>query len=224
MNKITLGICCVVLFTSGLLFTPSLEAQATMPQGTVEVAGSVGISSGLGSVDRFTDIAGVIRDVGNLSNATVTFDPGSNTKWNVGASGGYAIRSDFMVVGEFVRTRLLNPTLRLNVPLVPTLGFDASLIEATAGVQYQVPLRDSKVAPFAGVGIGMARSRLSLQESTFNILDLNFSDNHFVFNFGGGARVYFSEKWGVRPEFKIVHIPGENWLRTSIGLFYQFGK
>jgi len=214
----------MVLFASGLLFTPALEAQATMPRGTVEAAGSAGVSTGLGSVDKFTDIAGVIRDVSSLSGGTVTFDPGSNTKWHVGVSGGYAIESNLMVVGEIVRTRLLNPTLRLNVPLVPTLGFDASLIEATAGVQFQAPLRDSKIAPFAGVAVGLARSRLALQESTFNILDLNFSDNHFALNFGGGARVYVSEKWGVKPEFKIVHIPGENWVRTSVGVFYQFGK
>ena len=215
---------CTVLLASGVLFTPVLEAQATMPRGTVEAAGSAGVSAGLGSVDKFTNIAGVIGDVSNLSGGTVTFDPGSNTKWNIGVSGGYAIESNLMVVGEIVRTRLLNPTLRLNVPLVPTLGFDASLIEATGGIQYQAPLRDSKIAPFAGIGIGLARSRLALQESSFNILDLNFSDNHFALNFGGGARIYVSEKWGVKPELKFVHIPGENWVRTSFGVFYQFGK
>jgi hypothetical protein len=55
-------------------------------------------------------------------------------------------------------------------------------------------------------------------------LDLNFSDNHFIFNVGGGARIYFTDHWGVRPEFKFVHIPNESWVRSSVGLFYQFGK
>jgi len=224
MNKTTLTMVSVILLGAGLASTPALVAQATIPQGTVEVSGSVGLSSGLGSVDKFTNIAGVIRDVSGLSGGPVTFDPGSNTKWNFGASCGYAIHSNLMVVGEIMRTRLLNPTLRLNAPLVPNLDFDASLIEATAGVQYQVPLRDSKVAPFAGVGLGLAQARLALQHSTFNILDLNFSDNHFAFNFGGGVRVHLSDHWGLRPELKYAHIPGESWVRTSVGLFYQFGK
>jgi Outer membrane protein beta-barrel domain len=224
MNKLTFAMFSMVLLASVLFSTPPLQAQATMPQGTVEVSGSAGLSSGLGSVDKFTDITGVIVDVARLSGGTVTFDPGSNTKWNVGVSGGYAIQSNLMIVGEVMRTQLINPTLRVSVPFVPPLGFDANLIEGTAGIQYQAPLRDSKVAPFAGVAVGLARSRLSLRESTFNILDLNFSDNHFIVNFGGGARVYFSEHWGVRPEFKIAHIPGETWVRTSVGLFYRFGK
>jgi Outer membrane protein beta-barrel domain len=224
MNRLTLATVSMVFLAAAFLSTPALEAQATMPQGSVEVSGSAGISSGLGSVDKFTDITGVIRDVARLSGGTVFFEPGSNTKWNVGVSGGYAIQSNLMIVGEVIRTRLLNPTLRLSVPLVPALGFGASLIEATAGVQYQAPLRDSKIAPFVGGGIGLARSRLSLEESTFNILDLNFSDNHFIFNVGGGAQIYFTDHWGVRPEFKFVHIPNESWVRSSVGLFYQFGK
>jgi len=160
-----------------------------------------------------------------LSGGVVRFDPGSNTKWNVGVSGGYAIRPNLMVVGEVMRTRLLNPTLNFNILSVPTsVGFDASLIEATGGVQYQAPLRESKIAPFAGVQVGWADSRLAMQNSTFNVLDLNLSDNHFTVNFGGGARIYFTPSWGLRPEFKIAHIPNETWVRTSVGLFFQFGK
>jgi len=224
MNKITFVMVSMILLTAGVFSTPAVEAQATIPQGTIELSGTIGLSSGLGSVDKFTNIAGVIRDVSNLSGGPVIFDPGSNTKWNFGASGGYAIHTNLMVVGEMMRTQLQNPTLRLNSPPVPNLGFDSSLVEATAGVQYQVPLRDSKIGPFAGVGVGLARTRLALQESTFNVLNLNFSDNHFTFNFGGGARVHLSDHWGLRPELKYAHIPGESWVRTSVGLFYQFGK
>src|SRR5215813_12982407 len=50
------------------------------------------------------------------------------------------------------------------------------------------------------------------------------SVNHFTVNFGGGARIYFTPSWGLRPEFKIAHIPNETWVRTSVGLFFQFGK
>jgi hypothetical protein len=217
------GVVWAVMFILGA--SCSLAAQNSMPQGTIEAAASVGITNGLGSVNQFTNIPGLIGDLANLSGGVVRFDPGSNTKWNVGVSGGYAIKPNFMVVGELVRTRLQNPTLNFNILSVPTsVGFDASLIEATGGVQYQAPLRESRIAPFAGVQVGWADSRLAMQNSTFNVLDLNLSDNHFTVNFGGGARIYFTPSWGLRPEFKIAHIPNETWVRTSVGLFFQFGK
>jgi hypothetical protein len=222
MNK-RFGVLWAVIFILGV--SRSLEAQGAMPQGTIEAAASAGISNGLGSVNQFTNIPGLIGDLTNLSGGVVRFDPGSNTKWNVGVSGGYAIRSNLMIVGEVMRTRLLNPTLSFNILSVPTsVGFDASLIEATGGVQYQAPLRESRIAPFARVQIGLAHSKLDAQNSTFNVLDLNLSDNNFTVNFGGGARIYFTPSWGLRPEIKIAHIPNETWVRTSLGLFFQFGK
>jgi opacity protein-like surface antigen len=119
----------------------------------------------------------------------------------------------------------VNPTVTVNLASLPTsLDFNASLLEATGGVHYQVPLPYAKILPFVGGGIGLARTKLAVEDSTFNILDLNFSEHHFTFNFGGGARVYFSPSWGVRPEIKLVHIPDETFFRTSVGLFYQFGK
>lgn len=222
MSK-TFGTVCAVMVILGA--SCSLEAQNSMPQGTIEAGASIGISSGLGSVNQFTNIPGLIGDLTSLSGGAVRFDSGSNTKWNVGVSGGYAIRPNLMVVGELMRTRLSDSTMTFNVLSVPTsIGFDAHLMEATGGVQYQAPFLDSKIAPFAGVQIGLAHSTFDAQNSTFNVLDLNLTDNHFTVNFGGGARIYFTPSWGLRPEFKVAHIPNETWVRTSLGVFYRFGK
>src|SRR5215475_11087358 len=159
MNK-RFGVLWAVIFILGV--SCSLEAQGEMPQGTIEGAASVGISNGVGAVNQFTNIPGLIGDLANLSGGAVRFDPGSNTKWNVGVSGGYAIRPNLMVVGEVMRTRLLNPTLSFNILSVATsVGFDASLFEATGGVQYQAPLRESRIAPFAEVQVGWTDSRLA---------------------------------------------------------------
>src|SRR5262245_38720907 len=116
MSKSKFGVVCTVLVVSAFFHTPSLEAQLDMPARTVEVAGSAGFSSGVGAVDRFTSITKLVADVSTLTGGTVTFDPGSNTKWNLGVSGGYAIKSNLMAVGEVVRTRLANPIFRLSVP------------------------------------------------------------------------------------------------------------
>jgi hypothetical protein len=226
MNKSKFGVVGVVILVCGFFSPLSLMAQEAISKGTIEVAGSVGFSSGIGSVDRFTDIAGLVSDLTNVSGGgLVGFDPGSRTKWNIGASGGYAITPDLLLVGDIVRTRLANPTLGFNgIPSITSLEYNASLLELTAGAEYNVPLRDSKVIPFAGLSFGLARSKLALKDSTFNILDVDVSDKHFTANFGGGARVYFSSNWGVRPELRIVHIPNETFVRLAAGLFVQFGK
>src|SRR5262245_47336379 len=112
----------------------TLEAQNAMPQGTIEATASAGISNGVGAVNQFTNIPGLIGDLANLSGGAVRFDPGSNTKWNVGVSGGYAIKSNLMVVGEVMRTRLLNPTLSFNILSVPTsVGFEVSILDGKGG-------------------------------------------------------------------------------------------
>jgi hypothetical protein len=214
------------LLVCGFSSPLSLMAQEAITKGTVEIAGSAGFSAGVGSVDRFTDIDGLVSDLINVSGGNfVSFDPGSKTKWNIGASGGYAITPDLMLVGDIVRTRLANPILSFSgISSITSLEYNASLLEVTAGAEYNVPLRNSKIIPFAGLSFGLARSKLALKDSTFNILDVDVSDNHFTANFGGGARVYLSSNWGLRPELRIVHIPNETFVRLAAGVFVQFGK
>lgn len=221
--KIKFGLGCMVLLVWGIVLPDSLRAQNTIQKGSIEIAASGGYSAGLSTVDKFTDIADLIADLASLTGSSVTFDPGSNSKWNIGFSGGYAIRPDFMLVGEIAKTRLVNPTVTLS-SLANPLEFKAGLLETTGGIQYQIPLKATKIAPFVGVAIGAARSNVSLQHSPFQVLDVNFSNYHFTQNFGGGARIYFSRNWGVRPELKIVHISNETWFRIAAGVFYQFNN
>ena len=216
-----LELVCLAFFVAQLVAPAALRAQQSTPERTIEVAGSVGLTGGLGSVDRFTDIMGLTSDLTNLAGGPAQFQSDSKTKWNVGISGAYTFRPNLMATAEIVRTRLENPTLTLNQNL---LEFNAHMLEVTGGLQYEVPLRYSKVVPFAGAGLGLARSSMSVKESTFLALDANVSDNHFTVNFGAGARIHVSDRWGVRPELKVVHIPNETFLRTAVGLFFQFGS
>jgi hypothetical protein len=217
------GVACLVLLAWGTLLAAPLRAQDSINNGTIEASVSVGASGGLGSVDKFTDIPALILDLTDVSGGPVTFDPGSKSKWNIGIAGGYQIRESFMVVGEIVKTRLANPTLTFST-LPAALDFKAGLLEMTGGIQYQIPLRYSRVAPFVEAAIGAARSSISIKDSPFSILDLNFSNYHLTENFGVGARIYISDKWGVRPEIKVVHIPNETWVRFAGGIFFQFNR
>lgn len=77
----------------GLILPSSLQAQQTIETGTIEVAGSIGLDSGV-------DLTKLVPGLDNKSGET------EGTKWNVGATMGYAIRSNLLVVGEFMRTHL----------------------------------------------------------------------------------------------------------------------
>lgn len=222
--NVKFGLACAVLLAWGMFQPDSLRAQQpTVQERSFEAAVSAGFSGGVGSVDKFTDLAALIADLQTLTGGSVTFDPGSNSKWNLGVSGGYQITPEFMAIGEIVKTRMVNPTLTLSSLPIP-LQFKAGLLETTGGIQYQIPIKNLKVTPFVAFAIGAARSNVSLKASPFKVLDVNFSNYHFTENFGGGGRLHLSKSWGVRSELKIVHIPHETWVRIAGGIFYQFSR
>jgi len=195
----------------GLILPSSLQAQQTIETGTIEVAGSIGLDSGV-------DLTKLVPGLDNKSGET------EGTKWNVGATMGYAIRSNLLVVGEFMRTHLMSPSIfTLPPPSTTRLELSASMLELTGGLQYQFPIKDSKILPFVGFGAGVARIKKPLSVVNSSLSDTS-TDNDFIGNLGIGARIHFSANWGVRPEFKMVLTSGDTWARTSVGVFYQFAK
>ena len=211
MHTIRFAIILAALSVCGLILPSSLQAQQTIETGTIEVAGSIGLDSGI-------DLTKLISGLDNKSGEA------EGTKWNVGATGGYAIRSDLLIIGEFVRTHLMSPSIfTLPPPSTTLLELSASMLELTGGLQYQFPIKGSKVLPFVGFGAGMARIRKPLSVVNSSLSDTS-TDNDFIGNLGIGARIHLSSSWGVRPEFKMVHTLGDTWARTSVGVFYQFAK
>ena len=65
----------------------------------------------------------------------------------------------------------------------------------------------------------MARIRRPVSVGSFSD---TYTDNAFIGNWGIGARIHLSSNWGLRPEFKVVHCVGDTWVRTAVGVFYQF--
>jgi opacity protein-like surface antigen len=212
MNRIKLGVVFAAVLVCGVILPSSLQAQQAVEDGTIEVAGSIGLNSGV-------DLTKLLPGLENKSGDA------EGTKWNVGASGGYAIRSNLLIVAEFMRTHLLSPSIfTLPPPSTTRLELSASMLELTAGLQYQIPIKDSKILPFVGLGAGMARIRKPLSVVNSSLSDTN-TDNAFIGNWGIGARIHLSSNWGLRPEFKVVHTGvGDTWVRTTVGVFYQFGR
>jgi len=212
MNRIKLGVVFAAVLFCGVILPSSLQAQQAIEDGTIEVAGSVGLNSGV-------DLTKLLPGLDNKSGDA------EGTKWNVGASGGYAIRSNLLIVGEFMRTHLLSPSIfTLPPPSTTRLELSASMLELTAGLQYQIPIKDAKILPFLGLGAGMARIRKPLSVVNSSLSDTN-TDNEFIGNWGIGARIHLASNWGLRPEFKVVHTGvNDTWIRTTVGVFYQFGR
>jgi hypothetical protein len=221
VNKSLVGLLFLIFAGCFLLIPFPLVAQSALEPRTAEITGVVGASFGLNSVsDAFRDAFAIDLPGGQ----TLRFDPGTNTKWNYGLSGGFTVIPRLMVTGEILQTQIADPKLELTIPPVTTtINTDLSLMELTGGVQYEIPVTFTKVFPYVAGSLGWARSHIGLNASAFG-LDLKNSENDFTANYGGGARVYFSPRWGFRPEFKVVHVPDETFVRATIGVFFQFGK
>jgi len=212
MNTIKSTVVFAALLVCGLILPSSLQAQQTIEDGTIEVAGSIGLNSGV-------DLTKLLPGLDNKSGDA------EGTKWSVGATGGYAIRSNLLIVGEFMRTHLMSPSIfTLSPPSTTRLELSATMLELTGGLQYQIPIKGSKILPFLGLGAGMARIRKPLSVVNSSLAD-TAADNDFIGNWGIGARIHLSSNWGLRPEFKVVHTgAGETWVRTDVGVFYQFAR
>ena len=179
MNRIKLGVVFAAVLVWGVILPSSLQAQQAVEDGTIEVAGSIGLNSGV-------DLTKLLPGLDNKSGDA------EGTKWNVGASGGYAIRSNLLIVGEFMRTHLLSPSIfTLPPPSTTRLELSASMLELTAGLQYQIPINHAKILPFLGLGAGMARIRKQLSVVNSSLSDTN-TDNEFIGNSGIGARIHLS--------------------------------
>jgi hypothetical protein len=79
------------------------------------------------------------------------------------------------------------------------------------------------VEPFVAGAVGIAQTSVS---GTAGGVSLNVSESQsdLAVHFGGGLRIYLGENWGVRPEFKVMRLPGETFSRAAVGVFYQFGR
>jgi opacity protein-like surface antigen len=97
----------------------------------------------------------------------------------------------------------------------------ARLYDFNGHVQVRIPVRDNW-APYITVGPGLLHSTAERVSSTAlgnNVVKT--SDNAFAFHIGAGLRYYFTNNWGVRPEWKF-YASDRNFSKLVVGAFYQF--
>lgn len=92
----------------------------------------------------------------------------------------------------------------------------------------------STVLPYVLVGGGALNYHAAVSSGN---LSIGASQNGLYFVTGGGASIYASERWGIRPEFRYarlhfnsntiqgITVPtyGENDYQGTVTIFYQFG-
>jgi opacity protein-like surface antigen len=197
-------------------------------RGSVELIGYGGFNGGLPPVSR--DIAQGIILAGGRG---VTINEGAKVKWLAGFGVGYAVTRDLLITGEFAYNRLGNPKFTFRPPGVLTtvqIGATLALFEGGGGIQYQIPVPTSRVVPYVAGGVGVVHSRASsdiAEISGFGVSS-TVSRSDASGNAGFGIRFYLTERFGLRPEARIVVVPEElfpkkTYFRGSLGIFYQFG-
>jgi hypothetical protein len=100
----------------------------------------------------------------------------------------------------------------INVPTGSTNSsqqFNVNMTDFHAGLHIRVPRPESRVIPYAVVGLGLIRGSKSTG-TVYNVSNFGTvpftqtipSSVNFAFDFGGGLRFFFNERFAVRLEFK----------------------
>jgi len=137
---------------------------------------------------------------------------------DLGGGAGYRLSRRWMVTGEFHHLALKKEETQFGIPVKIT-GWEGELL---GGVHILFPRREGKVEPFISVGGGMSHESAEGTARTWRetVRARETWTSPALFG-GGGARIYISDNWGVRPEAKYMAGTGGGVLVT-IGVFYRF--
>jgi hypothetical protein len=196
------------------LLTPLMAAPPT-EAGTVELTGIFGASFNLPNLTSSLQTA-LNQELG--SGFTVT--NGSNFKWFTGGSVGVAVAPTLLIVGE----------TNYNYAGQSNISYDSggtalsfseklSLTDFTGGVHWQLPVPSHRAIPYIAAAVGGVRISATVNDSV--LPTVGASSTNLTYNFGGGVRIHLRSRWGLRPEVKWVRIPGQNYVRLGVGVFWQ---
>jgi opacity protein-like surface antigen len=199
-----------------LAFPLGLLAQAPTQPHAIEVAGVFGAAANLPSIS--STLQSGLNEIG-VSGLTVK--GGSNFDWFLGGSVGYAISSNFLVVGEFHYNNAGSSNISYGSgSSAVNFGESLAITDFTGGVHWQIPVSSKKLVPYLAAGVGGARAAASVSGSGLPA-SVAATSTGLSANFGGGLRYYIRDSWGVRPEVTFVRIPGQNYVRFGVGVFWQ---
>jgi hypothetical protein len=145
----------------------------------------------------------------------VGFNSASGSGVDVGGGYAYALRPNLLAVGEI---GYLGGGGGFGFD---GAGFSSHGIEFNANVHYLFILKNlPKFTPYALGGFGLDHYSFSFHDS-----GLGYSSGLTIagVNIGAGARWQLGDKWGIRPEWKMLI--GNHFAESfTAGVYYDFGK
>jgi len=189
-------------------------ADPAVRAGTVEITGFGGVNA------NFTGVSGQLST--QILGVTPTGGATQQTSPALGGGVGLAASRHFMLVGEFQYSSLA-PALFADGKL--SMQEKTRMFELMGGAQYLFRVENSRAVPFIGGGMGVAYfpTKLTLTASGFPS-SVNESLTKAAGNLDAGVRLHITGSLGIRPEFRVMRIPGKTYIRAEAGLFYQFRK
>jgi len=130
---------------------------------------------------------------------------GSLPAIDFGLFGGSMGHPGKMTFGGALRTGMFIPFTRLEFEASRGLEPKRTLMS----VSLQVTGKLGHFAPYALAGVG----------TTFDRLNLHFSEYETMTFFGGGLHLYLIEYLSLRGDVRVIRLEGENHTRFSVGLF-----
>jgi Outer membrane protein beta-barrel domain len=150
---------------------------------------------------------------------------GVGTHGSLNGSVGTAITDKLFAFGELGWIPLGGANATVNGIPGGNINFESGgrILSFMVGAQYQ--LREMTLfTPYAAGALGLVHSSQSVTQTLGGTTtNVSLSNSNFYVSFGGGARHYFNDKWGFKPEFMIF--AGDNtFFRFGAGVFYEFGS
>lgn len=122
-----------------------------------------------------------------------------------------------------------------------TIKYDVPLADVNFGIHARVQVPHTPIVPYAVLGFGLLHELQSTQTTIqpndtggyYSTPSTVAASTNYATNFGGGVRIYLSESFGLRGEFKGYELTGgplKNDLhynrlwRATFGVFWQFGR
>jgi hypothetical protein len=144
---------------------------------------------------------------------------GIGTHASIGGSAGAAYSERVFIQGELSYIPLGGGSV--DILGVETEGSSKAINFNVTG-QYLFPAQN-QILPYAGAGLGILRSSASVSTTGPGGIDFSSetSNTDVYFNFGGGIRYYYRDRWGFKPEL-MIFAGSETYVRVAAGVFFMF--
>ena len=158
---------------------------------------------------------------------------GNGSHRTIGGSVGIAIKSRWVALFEYAHTPTgLNSFYR--PPCVAILCesiTDSRESEFSAVGHGNFSSQNARLVPYGLGGVGRLKSSADVSGTMRRFTPdgvvrdpyvARRQNDAWVFQVGGGLRLYMSDRWGLRPEVKFFVGGQRRFTRASMGIFYQW--